>query len=170
MSDNADRPMINNTSTRREMMTTVAAAIGSLAAAPAVFASSQREVTAALNAHPSPSEKGVGMHARASVTLGSPNPAASIVFDLQRLKMTDKQRATAYKLFSQNPVASISEGEHVSHEEGPASKYLSKEEFASVRELGVRLGTSGVVAATACDFCLHCVKLEPKAEFGEAVE
>src|SRR5580692_4949774 len=100
MSDNADRPMINNTSTRREMMTTVAAAIGSLAAAPAVFASSQREVTAALNAHPSPSEKGVGMHARASVTLGSPNPAASIVFDLQRLKITDKQSATAYKLFS----------------------------------------------------------------------
>ena len=41
-----------------------------------------------------------------------------------------------------------------------------REDFASIRDLGVRLGTSGVSAMLICDFCLHCVALESKPDFG----
>ncbi|MFM0330106.1 hypothetical protein [Paraburkholderia strydomiana] len=97
------------------------------------------------------------------VTLGG-SGAATLSFDLGELNMTPEQEAVVRKLFSQNPVAMSSEGEHAANreagKEGPASKYLSAAEFESIRTLGVRLGTQGVLAATACDFCLHCVKLE----------
>jgi hypothetical protein len=77
------------------------------------------------------------------------------------------------KLFAQNPVAEVAEEGHSFAAErgmdGPASKYLTRDEFESIRALGVRLGTSGVLAAAQCDFCLHCVKLEARPEFGEAV-
>ncbi len=60
--------------------------------------------------------------------------------------MTDQQRATVRKLFAQNPVTECTEGDHYSAaergKEGPGSKYLAPEEFESIRELGVRLGTS----------------------------
>jgi hypothetical protein len=110
---------------------------------------------------------------RTTVVLSSPNPAVELHFDLQRLKMTEAQRKIAMKLFAQNPVAEVAEEGHSFAAErgmdGPASKYLTRDEFESIRALGVRLGTSGVLAAAQCDFCLHCVKLEARPEFGEAV-
>ncbi|MDR5760485.1 hypothetical protein [Caballeronia sp. LZ035] len=97
------------------------------------------------------------------VTLGGVGHA-TLAFDLATVDMTPEQDAIVRKLFSQNPVAVAADGEHVAAreagQEGPASKHLTPAEFESIRKLGVRLGTQGVLSATACDFCLHCVKLE----------
>lgn len=97
------------------------------------------------------------------VTLAS-NGAVAFSFDLSSVNMTPKQAAIVKKLFSQNPVAVATNGNHSASGEagknGPASKYLTPTEFESIRKLGVRLGSHGDLVATACDFCLHCVKLE----------
>jgi len=113
------------------------------------------------------------LRGRMTVILSSANPAAELHFDLNRIKMTDAQKAIVQKLFAQQPIAEVVEDGH-SHaaergKDGPASKYLTKDEFASIRELGVRLGTSGVLAAAQCDFCLHCVKLEARPDLGQAI-
>ena len=152
-----DKKFVVNLSatTRREMIASTAIAVGSLAAGTAAFATD-------------PSQSETKAHSKMTVTLRTPNPAANFVFDLHKIKMTSDQRSIVAKLFSKNPTPLISEDDHVSHDDGPASKYLSRAEFTSIRELGVRLGTSGVVAMTACDFCLHCVKLEAKPEWGQA--
>lgn len=114
------------------------------------------------------------LHSRTTVTLSSPNPAVEMQFDVRRLRMTEQQRAIVYKLFSQNPVAEVAPEDHSHAEEtgkkGPASRYLTRDEFESIRQLGVRLGTSGVIAMTACDFCLHCVKLEAMPDLGRPME
>jgi hypothetical protein len=97
------------------------------------------------------------------VTIGGTGNAF-ISFDLASVNMTPEQAAIVLKLFNQNPVAVAAEDGHSAAREagkaGPASKYLSPDEFESIRKLGVRLGTQGVLAAAQCDFCLHCVKLE----------
>jgi hypothetical protein len=109
-----------------------------------------------------------------SIRLSVPSSPVELVFNLHELKMSREQRQTLEKLFAQNPEGVVSEETHTRAEErgkdGPARKYLTKEEFASIRELGVRLGTSGVAAAIACDFCLHCVKMDPLAELGSISE
>lgn len=105
------------------------------------------------------------LHTRTThvVTLGGPGNAM-LTFDLASVSMTPEQEVIVRKLFSQRPALVATEGLHAAHEEagkpGPASQYLTQAEFESIRNLGVRLGTKGVLAATACDFCLHCVKLE----------
>ncbi len=97
------------------------------------------------------------------VALGNED-SVFINFDLDRVPMTEEQRRTVLKLFSQNPVLVVTDEEHRHSQErgmnGPASQYLTTDEFESIRELGVRLGTRGELVATVCDFCLHCVKLE----------
>jgi hypothetical protein len=114
------------------------------------------------------------LQGKTTAVLNTPNAAVTLHIDLQRLNMTDRQRAIVQKLFALNPIAEVAEAGH-SHaaergKDGPASKYLTREEFDSVRELGVRLGTSGVLAHAQCDFCLHCVSLEAKPDLGRAVE
>jgi hypothetical protein len=98
------------------------------------------------------------------IMLAAEDGAARIAFDLATVNMSAAQAKVVRKLFSQDPVAILAEGEHRLSKEkgkpGPASRYLSSDEFESIRALGVRLGTKGELAATACDFCLHCVKLE----------
>jgi hypothetical protein len=94
---------------------------------------------------------------------GGETPTA-IQFDLARVKMTPEQRRIAGKLFSQNPTVVVTTEEH-RHDlergkDGPALEYLTRNEFETIRQIGVRLGTAGDLVATACDFCLHCVKLE----------
>lgn len=111
---------------------------------------------------------------KATYVISTPNPAVEMCFDIDQLDLDDKLRKVVHKLFSQNPTAEVAVDEH-SHtrergKEGPASRYLTREEFESVRTLGVRLGTSGVLAATACDFCLHCVKLEARPELGRSLQ
>jgi hypothetical protein len=105
-----------------------------------------------------------------TVIVTADNPAVTMHIDLKRVKMTDKQRAIVQKLFAQSPITECTEGEHSYAAErgtdGPGSKYLTKDEFESIRELGVRLGTSGTLAAAQCDFCLHCISLEAKPELG----
>lgn len=97
-------------------------------------------------------------------TLQAPGSHVEISFDLDRVEMTDEQRAIVGKLFAQNPTALVATDEHThaaeSGRDGPARKYLSASEFESIRKLGVRLGSHGALAAAQCDFCLHCVKLE----------
>jgi len=109
-----------------------------------------------------------------TVVVQSDNPAVSMSIDLRRLKMTDQQRATVRKLFAQNPVTECTEEDHYSAaelgKEGPGSKYLEPEEFESIRELGVRLGTSGTLAAAQCDFCLHCISLEARPDLAQAID
>lgn len=109
-----------------------------------------------------------------TVSLSSENGAATINFDLNRVKMTLEQKQVVLKLFRQNPVAVITQGDHTHAMEkgksGPASKYLDAEEFESIRQLGVRLGTEGELAAAQCDFCLHCVKLEARPELAQQIE
>ena len=96
--------------------------------------------------------------------LHSSDGSVTLRFDLQSIKMSDEQRRIVDKLFAQSPAASIAlEGHRQSAEAGkpgPASRYLEPHEFEAIRKLGVRLGTKGELVATACDFCLHCVKLE----------
>lgn len=105
------------------------------------------------------------LHTRTThvVTLGGAG-AAMLTFDLASVSMTPEQEVVVRKLFSQRPVLIATEGPHSARDEtnkpGPASQYLTPAEFECIRKLGVRLGTQGVLAATACDFCLHCVKLE----------
>lgn len=98
------------------------------------------------------------------VSLSNDDGSVTINFDLSKINMTREQEATVLKLFSQNPTAVVTEEEHLhareKGQEGPASQYLSRHEFESIREFGVRLGTRGDLVALACDFCLHCVKLE----------
>jgi len=99
-----------------------------------------------------------------SVAIRSDDGAVLMTFDLHNVEMSSEQRAIVMKLFEQQPVAlvAVQEHRHVSEhgKEGPGSRYLDFAEFESIRELGVRLGTGGDLVATACDFCLHCVKLE----------
>lgn len=99
-----------------------------------------------------------------AIRLSSNDGAVDLAFDLKNVSMTKEQEAIVLKLFDQKPVGIVTEEDH-SHEkekgmEGPGSKYLTKQEFESIRKLGVRLGTRGILVATICDFCLHCVKLE----------
>lgn len=99
-----------------------------------------------------------------NVTMRSGDGTVSMTFDLAAVDMTGEQAVLVQKLFRQNPTAEVTTEPH-RHEdergkEGPGSRYLDMEEFAQVRELGVRLGVDGDLVATACDFCLHCVKLE----------
>jgi hypothetical protein len=96
--------------------------------------------------------------------IGSEGSNAGFTFELAKVRMTRRQAEIVRKLFVQDPVAEVAEGPHAYSKErgktGPASKYLSRSEFEAIRTIGVRLGTRGELAATACDFCLHCVKLE----------
>jgi hypothetical protein len=99
------------------------------------------------------------------VHLSSTNGATEVSFDLNKIKMTNEQEAIVLKLFKQNPIAYLTDSDH-SHENekglpGPGSKYLNSDEFEIIRHLGVRLGTKGELTAAVCDFCLHCVKVEP---------
>lgn len=98
------------------------------------------------------------------VTLRSEDGSISMTFDLANVDMSDEQARLVRKLFAQRPKPRIAIEEHLHARErgkpGPGSEYLPFEEFEQIRELGVRLGTSDDLAAIACDFCLHCVKLE----------
>ena len=111
-----------------------------------------------------------------AITVRSEDGLVSLTFDLRGVQMSREQEAIVLKLFSQDPIAEVAVEEHLHSrergKEGPGSKYLSFEEFESIRELGVRLGTGGDLVAAQCDFCLHCVKLEAtptwRGGFGEA--
>lgn len=98
------------------------------------------------------------------INLYSDDRAINLGFDLGKVQMSKEQETIVLKLFSQNPTAVVTTDKHLHEEErrkeGPASQYLTSAEFESIRQLGVRLGTKGELVETACDFCLHCVKLE----------
>ena len=107
------------------------------------------------------------------LTLTSEDGAVAFSFDLNAVPMSTEQQAIVAKLFAQHPVAEVTTEEHSAAAErgaeGPGARYLSPEEFESIRALGVRLGTSGELAAAQCDFCLHCVKLEPLPEWNAGI-
>ena len=109
-----------------------------------------------------------------SIRLSSDDGAVELAFDLKNVSMTKEQEKIVLKLFSQNPIASVATEKHTHEKEkgmpGPGSKYLSKDEFESIRKLGVRLGTKGELVATACDFCLHCVKLEAMPNWNAGIQ
>jgi hypothetical protein len=98
------------------------------------------------------------------LSLESGDGIVGMTFDLQGVAMTKEQEAIVLKLFRQSPTAVLSDGQHrhdrEAGKEGPASQYLTVDDFEAIRRLGVRLGTHGDLVALACDFCLHCVKLE----------
>jgi hypothetical protein len=98
------------------------------------------------------------------VSVASEDGSVTLSFDLANVEMTPDQAAIVHKLFSQHPSARVAVDEHRHAQErgmhGPGADYLDFAEFEQIRELGVRLGTGGDLVATACDFCLHCVKLE----------
>lgn len=99
-----------------------------------------------------------------TVTVASDDGSVALSFDLANVEMTDDQAVIVRKLFAQHPSARVAVEEHFHAQErgkhGPGADYLEFKEFERIRELGVRLGTKGDLVATACDFCLHCVKLE----------
>ncbi|WON74464.1 hypothetical protein [Nitrosospira sp. Is2] len=107
------------------------------------------------------------------ITLESGDGIVGITFDLKSVKMTEEQQAIVEKLFSQEPIAVVTEEDHTyeleKNKEGPARKYLTQAEFESIRQLGVRLGTKGELKAAQCDFCLHCVKLEALPEWNAGI-
>jgi hypothetical protein len=105
-----------------------------------------------------------GMRLAQTVSIASADGSVSLSFDLSHVEMTDEQAVIVHKLFSQHPTALVAVEDHLHAQErgkhGPGADYLEFAEFERIRELGVRLGTKGDLVATACDFCLHCVKLE----------
>ncbi|WP_183580370.1 hypothetical protein HDF18_13080 [Mucilaginibacter sp. X5P1] len=92
------------------------------------------------------------------------DPTSSVSFDLQKVKMTSEQHKIVIKLFSQNPSMIAADEEHSPADEqgkeGPGSKYLSRDEFESIRTLGVRLGpVTNQPLAVIADFCIHAIIL-----------
>jgi hypothetical protein len=104
----------------------------------------------------------------------STDKAVNLSFDLEKVKMSKEQKDIVHKLLNQNPIGEASlEVDPSDQQIGPGSKYLTAEEFESIRKLGVRLGTGGdvsVSAATACDFCLHCVALQVNESWVGGIE
>jgi hypothetical protein len=108
-----------------------------------------------------PKERNLKSFQTKTILLKGESKAAGISFDLDKVKMSTKQKEIVNKLFDQNPIAVITNEEH-SHElekgkDGPGSKYLNKDEFEEVRKLGARLGPDSVSSGLIIDFCIHAV-------------
>ena len=96
---------------------------------------------------------------RFKVKLHSDSNTINVDLDLSKMNLTAEQRPIVEKLLRQVENEPIDLNEKNACEQGKclASKYLSPDEFAKVRDIRITLGSKVAHPNLVCDFCLNCV-------------